>query len=105
MSAPHPAFRNAISTLRDPSGAAATPPSAADLEARLAAVHSLTLPCLLDAVSGLIDHLAQAAAAIPDLSAEQRELTALWLGRAAERLAPVGEALGYARQATGAWTR
>lgn len=104
MNTEQPALQRAIDALHAAARLDSPPADAAELEARLATLHSLTGPCLLGALSGLIENLAAAADAIPALDAEQRDLIATWLSRAVERLGFVRESIDHARAATGTWT-
>lgn len=100
-----PALQRAIDALHAAARLDSPPADAADLESRLATVHSLTLPCLLDALGDLIENLARHAAALTDITPAERDLIAAHLQSASERLSPVGESIDRARTATGSWTR
>lgn len=100
----HPAAAPAIRALADLD--AWTPADAEQLAQAIAALYQYGQPNVITALYDLLDRLAETLPQIPDLTAEQRELTATWLGRAGERLGFISEALDQARLATGAeWTR
>lgn len=100
----HPAATPAIASLN--TLARWTPANAGELARILAALHQYDANTVVSALHDTLEHLADTLPRIPDLTAQQRELAATWLGRAAERLGFTSEALDQARLATGAeWTR
>jgi hypothetical protein len=98
----HPAAAPAIDALNDLD--AWTPANADELAQAIAALYQYGEDNVITALYGVLDRLAESLDRVPDLTAQQRELAATWLGRAAGRLGFISEALDQARLATGKWT-